>query len=64
MDTFNPANRCSQCGGDATFKYHASHRCADTAAAHMHRRCEDCGFSWREEAPSAPMATTLSQSRV
>jgi len=43
MQEFNTANRCPICGGDATSKYHR-------------RRCEDCGYSWTEQPPSAPMA--------
>jgi len=55
MEAFNPVSRCPICGGNAAFKYHRpAQGCSETISPHMHRRCEDCGFSWREEPPSAP----------
>jgi hypothetical protein len=56
MYAFNAANRCPICGGDATFKYHRpAHGCDETVSPHMHRRCEDCGFSWLEAPALAPL---------
>jgi len=49
MEAFKADNRCPQCGGDASTKYHHHNvGCSRIPGSHMHRRCEDCGFSWGE----------------
>ena len=59
MDAFQADNRCPKCSGDASAKHHGAGRgCAQFPGVHIHRRCEDCGFSWAEQIlgmPSAPL---------
>jgi hypothetical protein len=56
MDLFRTISRCPQCGGDATSRFHhpAMH-CSRMSGAHVHRRCEDCGFSWGERVGERPV---------
>ena len=47
---FRTVSRCPKCGGDATSRFHQSGlNCFGIAGPHVHRRCEDCGFSWAEK---------------
>jgi hypothetical protein len=49
MDLFSVANRCPKCRGDASAKYHQlGLNCLQMNGPLMHRKCEDCGFSWGE----------------
>jgi len=49
MNLFPTVNRCPQCGGDAAARFHqTSLDCSRMLEAHLHNRCEDCGFSWCE----------------
>jgi hypothetical protein len=59
VKVFKADNRCPHCGGDASFKLRRPGLgTASAPDAYMHRRCEDCGFSWSEAPPSAPMASS------
>jgi hypothetical protein len=47
---FRPVSRCPKCGGDATSRIHQPGlHCGRMSGSHVHRRCEDCGFSWAEK---------------
>jgi hypothetical protein len=50
MELFSVTNRCPKCGGDASTKYHRPGlNCRHMPGPHIHRKCEDCGFSWGEK---------------
>jgi hypothetical protein len=64
MDLFRVANRCPVCGGDATSRYHGVEaECFKSPGPHVHRRCEDCGFSWGER-PVDELSARLQGDRV
>jgi hypothetical protein len=64
MDLFRVIDRCPVCGGDATSRYHGvAVECLNVPGPHLHRRCEDCGFSWGER-PVAELSARLRRGTV
>jgi hypothetical protein len=49
MNPFRAANTCAVCKGNASYRLHrVGVVCSGMSEPHMHRKCEDCGFSWGE----------------